>query len=33
MMTEGNEQALGMVFQNSSSALTVSSGIQHLQQQ
>ena len=33
MMTEGNEQALGMVRQNSSSALTVSTGIQHLQQQ
>ena len=31
MMTEGNEQALGMVRQNSSSALTVSTGIQHLQ--
>ena len=33
MMTEGNEQALGMVCQNSSPASSISIGIQHLQQQ
>ena len=33
MMTEGNEQALGMVYQNSSPASSISTGIQHLQQQ
>ena len=33
MMTEGNEQALGMVCQNSAPASSTSIGIQHLQQQ